>query len=135
MMAAHGIVDVNAEMLADAIAIEQRRKDLFRDCGGDEQRVGHQRLDDGVAQLPRDCTVWRQLLVLLDHRRLRAGRRVAVFPLGSVHRSAKIGNFHLAQNIRHTDQHKVSLANASQSLQASVRTLELESLQIRIRIA
>jgi hypothetical protein len=83
-------------MLADAIAIEQRRKDLFRDCGGDEQRTGHQRLDDGFAQLSRDCTVRRQLLVLLDHRRLRAAGRAAIFPLGSVHRCAKVGNLSLA---------------------------------------
>jgi hypothetical protein len=66
-------------------------------------------LTDRFTQLPRDVAVRRQLLVLLDPRRLRAGGRAAVFPVGGIHRRAKVRNLRLAQYIRHTDQHRVCL--------------------------
>jgi hypothetical protein len=95
--------------LTDAVTVEQRREDLLRDRGGNEQWIGHQRPDDRFTQLPRDVAVRRQLLVLLDPCRLRAGGRAAVFPVGCIHRRAKVRNLRLAQYIRHTDQHRVCL--------------------------
>jgi hypothetical protein len=115
-------------MLADAVTIEQRRKYLLRDRRGNEQRIGHERLYDRLAQLPSDVAAWRQLLVLLDHRRLPAGSGAPVFPIGGVHRRAKLSNLRLVQYIRHTDQHRVCLHIERCGRQLLFRTLELELL-------
>ena len=52
-VAAHRIVDMDAEMMAVVrrIAIEQRREDVQRDRGREKQRIGGQRRDDAVAEL------------------------------------------------------------------------------------
>jgi len=73
-VAAHGIVDMDAEMMAvrRGIAVEQRPKDMARNGRRKETRIRRQRRNDAVAKLTRDLAVRRQLLIAFDHRRLRA---------------------------------------------------------------
>src|SRR5262245_19437395 len=94
---------------ARRVAVEQRREDLQRDRRGKETRIGRQRRDDAIAELARDLAVRRQLLVALDHCRLRARGGTAVFPFAGVHDAAEIRYILLAQDTLYARQHGTSL--------------------------
>src|SRR6185437_11478142 len=108
MIAAHGIVDVDAEMVTVGghVAIEQRRKDLQRHRRRDEARIGRQRGDHALAEFSRRLAVRRQLLVALHQRRLRARGRAAVFPVALIHDAAEIRHIGFAQHVGNADQHR-----------------------------
>src|SRR5262245_64123853 len=103
---------MDAEMVPvrGGIAVEQRRKNLFRDRRRDETRIGRQRGNDAVAERARSLAVRRQLLVLLDNSRLRAGGGAAILPVATVHDAAEIRHIGLAQDIGDTDQHVSAFA-------------------------
>src|SRR5271156_4892112 len=57
MIASHRIVNVNAKMLSHTVTIEQWRKNVFGDRSRDEQRVGGERLDNALAERPRNLAI------------------------------------------------------------------------------
>jgi len=109
LVATHGIVDMDAEMVAAVrdVAIEQRRKNPQRDGGREKPRIGRQRLDNPVTEFARHLAVGRQLLVALHQRRLRAGGRASVLPRAIIHDAAEIRHIRLAQHCGDADQHRL----------------------------
>ena len=78
------VVHVAAERLTAGIAIEERREHVQRQRGGDEERILLQRLEDYLADFPRDRMPLRNLHVVLGLRRLVTGGDPAVNPVGGV---------------------------------------------------
>ena len=76
------VVDMTAEGLPLAVAVEHRRQDSQRQGRRDEQRMALERGDDELAGLAGERRVPGQLQVLLGARRLAPGRRASVNPLG-----------------------------------------------------
>ena len=79
---ANRIVDVVAERLAALVAVEQRRKHPRRQRRGREQQALVERVEHQLAELARGGRAFRQLRVVLDSRRLKAGGHAAVDPVG-----------------------------------------------------
>ena len=77
----HGVVDVHAELLAAAIAVEQRRPDFRRQRRRHEQRVAAERVEHDLAGALRGGAVLGKLTIALRERGLRPARDVAVDPL------------------------------------------------------
>src|SRR3546814_5206747 len=96
---------MRAERLAAFVAIEQRRKDLERQRGGDERRRRGQRIEDDRPGAFRRVRLFVQLPVALRKRRLRARRGVAVDPFGAVDQRAHVAHLPGGQNIWNGDQH------------------------------
>jgi hypothetical protein len=77
----HGVVHVCAVVVGGAlVAVEQRVEDPARQRGREKQRVALQRRPHEGAQRAGAGPVLRQLPVVLDLRRLRAGAAAAVDP-------------------------------------------------------
>ena len=74
------IVDMAPERLAAAVAVEQRRKHLQRQCRRHEQGVSLQRREDHVTQFTGGNVILGQLTVLLDLRGLWASGDAPVDP-------------------------------------------------------
>src|SRR2546430_9494229 len=123
MVAAHRVVDVNAETmpLGRSIAIEQWREDTQRYGGREKTRIGRQRRNNAAAKLARDLAVGRQLLVTLYQRRLRAGGRTAVLPRATVHDAAEVRRIGLAQHFRYANQHRFGYQNRADITKDAVR--------------
>ncbi|MNS84811.1 hypothetical protein D3C72_1186490 [compost metagenome] len=102
---ADGVVDVDAELAAALVAIEQGRKDRVRQGGRDEHGVGVQGLDDQGRDLLRRRAVLGQLLVLLGRRGLVARGHVAVGPGTGVQGPAQGGDLGLGEDVGDVQQH------------------------------
>ncbi|MNV84503.1 hypothetical protein D3C71_1783810 [compost metagenome] len=65
---------------AAAVAVEHRREHMPRQYRGNEQRMTRQRIGHALRQPGEGRRIWRKLQILLEARRLRAGRLHAVDP-------------------------------------------------------
>ena len=102
---AHRVVDVVPERMSALVAVEQRREDPERERGGDEQRVALKRGDDLIADLSRGGVIVGQLQVVLDPRRLVAGRDAAVDPARAVEPLARARERLAGQHVGNVQQH------------------------------
>ncbi len=107
-MDAHCAVHMVAEAHPARIAIEQRREDLPRQRGGEEQGIARERSQDLLADLARFDRVLGKLLVVLRLRRLVAGRHVAVDPPRGVDALAKAGDLLGVDHLWNREQHRSS---------------------------
>ncbi|MNC27967.1 hypothetical protein D3C75_761570 [compost metagenome] len=90
---AQGVVDVEAEIAALAVAVDQRREHLVRQGCRHEARGLPQAVDQRTADLLGQRVAFRQLQVVLGLGRLVAGRDLAVGPVGLLQRLADTGQF------------------------------------------
>ena len=102
---AHRVVDVEAEVAAGRVAVEQRREHLVRQGGGHEQRVLPQARQHRLADLARQRIVLGQLQVVLGLRRLVAGGDPAVLPVGFLQRLADTADLVAGEHLRYVQQH------------------------------
>src|SRR3569623_392618 len=96
---------MRAERVTTGIAVEQRRIDLERQCGGDEQRARRQRVEHEVPGLTRGRRLLGQLLVLLGECRLVSRGRVPVDPFGGIDQRAHLRDACGIEHVGNRDQH------------------------------
>jgi hypothetical protein len=77
---ADGIVDMGAEGMAAAVAVEQRWKDTQRQRGRQEQRCALQARNDHVAEAAGHGIFLGNLFVVLGQRGLESGGDAAILP-------------------------------------------------------
>ncbi len=99
------IVDVIAERLAAFVTVEQRRENLRGQCGGREQQALAERDKNHVAELTCGDGTFRQLVVALDLRRLKAGRHRAVDPFCGQENAACVSDLISRQDVWDVQQH------------------------------
>src|SRR5690606_27347467 len=109
VVVADGVVDVEAEGLAFAVAVEQRRIDPSWQRGGEEGVVATERVENQRTQCPCGRVRFGQLQVLLGLRRLVTGGGLAVGPVRFLQALAGYGHLLTREYIRDMQQHRVAL--------------------------
>src|SRR5215475_5448692 len=102
---AQGVVDVHAERLSALVAIEQRRKHMERQCGGNEERTLTERRENHIAKLASRRTALGQLCVVLCTSGLMAGGDATIDPIGRVENLASLRNLRRAENVGNGEKH------------------------------
>ena len=103
--AADGIVDMRAEVLADAVSVEERGEDLERQCRRDEERAARQGLEHDVAQFPGRSRTLGKLHVVLHGSRLGACGHAAINPIDVVHDLTELRDLRFRQHFGNAYQH------------------------------
>ncbi len=98
-------VDVRAEEVALAVAVEERRKDPERHGRRHEQRRAGERREHDLAEFTGSRRALGKLRVLLHARRLRSRGHPAVDPAHRVHDLAAMPHLVLAQDAGNANQH------------------------------
>src|SRR3546814_18254058 len=91
---------MGVEPLAALIAVEERRKDLERERGGDEQRGAPKCGQYRLADLAGEGRILGQLHVALGKRRLIAGGNIAIHPFSRVQPRPRLAELIWAQHAR-----------------------------------
>jgi len=78
---------------------------MQRHCGRNEQRIGGERTENALAELPGRFAVGRQLFVLLYLRRLGPSGGSAVLPGFGIDDAAEVRHIIFAKDVGDADQH------------------------------
>ncbi|MCY1429252.1 hypothetical protein D9M71_451620 [compost metagenome] len=102
---AQGVVDVEAEVAAFAVAVDQRREHLVRQGCRHEAWGFPQAVDQRTADFLGQRMTFRQLQVVLGLRRLITRRNLAIGPVGPLQRLADTGQFISVEQAWDVKQH------------------------------
>src|SRR6187200_461014 len=99
--------------MTSCITVEQRRKNLCRQCRRDKQRIALQGANDELAQTTSQRRIFSELLIVLGARRLMTCGHSSVDPLGCVHLLPCFSDLSWGQNGRYRDNHVAKLNKRS----------------------